>query len=113
MIIQERKKIMQTSFKKSITFLLALLVLVINAFGGTIIPVHAEATWETVGAAGFSTEATWFTSLALDHGTPYVAYVDGNNYSTATVMKFDGNDWTTIGAANFSARYLNDLAFTI
>ncbi len=35
--------------------------------------------------------------------TPYVAYGDRANSGKATVMKFDGNEWETVGTAGFSA----------
>ena len=59
-------------------------------------------TWEVVGTAGFSSEAEWFTSLAVDHGTPYMAYMDWDKGNKATVMKFDGNDWVAVGTPGFS-----------
>ena len=62
--------------------------------------------WAVVGSAGFSGARADYVSLAIDSsGTPYVAYMD---YSTspqykATVEKFDGSSWTTVGSAGFSA----------
>ena len=42
--------------------------------------------WETVGSAGFSAGAAFYTSLAFDSGIPYVAYTDVGNGWKATVM---------------------------
>jgi uncharacterized repeat protein (TIGR03803 family) len=65
------------------------------------------ATWETVGSAGFSQGAADFvyssTSIAIDSNDfPYVAYTDGANSSKATVMKWNGATWETVGSAGFS-----------
>jgi len=66
---------------------------------------HA-AGWVVVGSGGFSGAQADYISLAIDSGgTPYVAYMD---YSTspqykATVERFDGSSWTTVGSAGFSA----------
>uniref|UniRef100_UPI0040570860 thrombospondin type 3 repeat-containing protein n=1 Tax=Candidatus Electronema sp. TaxID=2698783 RepID=UPI0040570860 len=47
------------------------------------------ASWEQVGAAGFSAGAIMHTSLAFDSsGTPHVAYQDYANGCKASVMKF-------------------------
>ncbi|MGV8118949.1 MAG: hypothetical protein AB2L14_04205 [Candidatus Xenobiia bacterium LiM19] len=65
------------------------------------------SNWETVGTAGFSAGTAYYTSLAVydDGGTPvpYVAYQDSGNSSKATVMKFTGSNWETVGTAGFSA----------
>ncbi len=72
---------------------------------GTTNPVVASpnGTWETVGSAGFSAGTAYTTSLAIDSGTPYVAFNDGSNSSKATVMKYNGVSWETVGPAGFSA----------
>ena len=36
-------------------------------------------------------------------GTPYVAYEDYGNASKATVMKYTGGSWQTVGTAGFSS----------
>ncbi len=78
--------------------------------------------WVTVGRAGFSTGSIGYNpsnvpwalafSFAPD-GTPYVAYQDGTVSDKATVMKFDGTNWVTVGSAGFSAgfAYYASLAF--
>lgn len=60
--------------------------------------------WHAVGTAGFSAGAVWGnTSLAIDTtGTLYVAYGDGGNGNRATVMKYGGGSWQTVGTAGFS-----------
>ena len=45
-------------------------------------------SWETIGAPGISSGAVSFTSIAVENGTPYVAYKDETNSSKATVKKF-------------------------
>lgn len=44
--------------------------------------------WETVGNAKFSAGAASYTSLYVDHGTPFVAYTDNGNNGKATAAKF-------------------------
>ncbi len=58
-------------------------------------------SWVNVGNAGFSQGVANYTSLAIDNGTPYVAYMDNAN-SKATVMKYDGTSWVNVGNAGFS-----------
>ncbi len=59
--------------------------------------------WQTVGAAGFSTGAAYYISLAINNSTPYIAYADSSNAGKATVKKFDGSSWVTIGNEGFSS----------
>ena len=62
--------------------------------------------WVYVGNAGFSTGIVANTSLAFNPlGEPHVAYEDDSPVTAgrATVMKFDGSNWVTIGNAGFSA----------
>ena len=62
----------------------------------------AGGSWVTVGAGtgSYATGAS-YTSLAFaPDGTPYVAYQDESG--KATVVKFDGTDWVTVGGAGFS-----------
>ena len=67
-------------------------------------------SWELVGSAGFSEGQAEDISLAIDdNGTPYLAYRDwelislGVSTQKATVMKFDGTSWVTVGSRGFSA----------
>ena len=63
--------------------------------------------WNAVGSAGFSAGQADYTSLAFaPDGTPYVAYRDWLDLGTnqkATVKKFNGTTWVTVGTAGFSA----------
>jgi hypothetical protein len=45
-------------------------------------------SWEDVGTAGFSVGAVMGTSLYVDNGIPYVAFMDSSNDYKATVKKF-------------------------
>ena len=71
---------------------------------------RAEAVfrWHRVGEA-FSWGMVYSSSLALDSkGTPYVAY---QNYEfKATVAKFNGTSWVTVGVPGFSAGTANFLS---
>ena len=64
------------------------------------------SAWLTVGLAGFSAGAAAYTSLAFapDTSVAYVAYKDGGTSPAgkATVMRFDGSAWLTVGSAGFS-----------
>jgi hypothetical protein len=72
------------------------------------------SNWVTVGTAGFSAGTADYTSLALDSGnTPYVAYVADFNLGyggMATVSRYDGSNWVTVGTGSVSAglvRYMS------
>jgi hypothetical protein len=76
------------------------------------------SSWDTVGTAGFSAGGVTSTSIVVNSAdTPYVAYQVADptltNDLKATVMKFDGSSWITVGTAGFSdsAVYYPDLAF--
>ncbi|MFC1517499.1 LamG-like jellyroll fold domain-containing protein [Candidatus Margulisiibacteriota bacterium] len=65
-----------------------------------------SSSWETVGSAGFSTSAAFYTKIALDSsGVPYVAFADNSNGTRTTVMKFNGTSWDIVGSAGFSASF--------
>ena len=70
--------------------------------------MHVQA-WTTVGVADFSAGEADYVSLALHPttGEPYVAYIDGANNGSATVMTFKGSAWSTVGEAGFSASQAN------
>lgn len=67
---------------------------------------YLSGVWSAVGNTGFSANQVQTTSLAFaPDGTPYVAYQDmaTNNNWKATVKKFDGTSWVTVGNAGFTA----------
>ena len=63
-------------------------------------------SWVNVGSAGFSDGLATTPSIALSAtGTPYVIYGDYGdtiNVGSATVMKFNGISWVTVGSPRFS-----------
>ena len=64
------------------------------------------AEWGNVGEEGFSAGGnTAYLSLVFNPSTnePYVAYEDGGNSNKATVMKYSGSSWQTVGSEGFSA----------
>jgi len=64
------------------------------------------SSWVTVGDPDFSAGGVNHTSLAFaPDGTPYVAYQDSSTVDgyKATVMKFDGTSWVTVGNAGFTS----------
>ena len=63
-------------------------------------------SWITVGSAGFTSGAVYsmLRGFAIDSsGNPIVAYRDVANGYEATVMKWDGSAWNTLGPVAFSA----------
>lgn len=63
--------------------------------------------WVDVGNAGFASPMGCCANddigfLVDKTSTPYIAYVDSFNKNKATVMKFDGANWVTIGSTGFS-----------
>jgi WD40 repeat protein len=78
------------------------------------------ANWVSVRNANFSS-GSWaaYTSLAFSptDGEPYIAYEDCcmADSAKATLMKFDGTNWVTVGTPRFSAGHSADytsLAFS-
>src|SRR5690606_2069989 len=52
---------------------------------------------------GFSEGVVDYISLALDrNGYPYVAYKDAVHTRKATVQKFNGNHWESVGGPGFT-----------
>lgn len=77
-----------------------------NGYKATAMKFNGSA-WATVGLAGFSAGKAYGTSYSLvidSSGTPYVGYQDYSNSANgkATVMKFDGSSWTTVGTAGLT-----------
>lgn len=62
-------------------------------------------SWQTVGGAGFSTGAVNYnTSMAVDNNNNiYIAFQDVGNNKAATVMKFNGTNWSVVGSAGFTS----------
>ncbi len=82
----------------------------VNAIGNSaestpsnvIIAGESDSDWVLVGSKGFSAGDARQMMLVVDHGTPYLSYVDANNSDKATVMSYDGENWATVGTAGFS-----------
>ena len=62
-----------------------------------------NAQWQNIGTSAFSAGQAQYTSLAVDAGTPYVAYRDLANSNKCSVMKHDGSNWVYVGAPGISA----------
>jgi len=77
------------------------------------------SSWTTLGIAGFSDGEALFPSLAVyDNGSthiPYVAYQDGATTpaAKATVSRFSGSSWATVGAAGFSTGTIDGTSLKI
>ena len=64
------------------------------------------SSWDDIGAEGFSDDAAvqYISLYVYDNGAsgvPYVAYKQASD-NKATVMNFNGGDWSLVGAAGFS-----------
>jgi len=81
----------------------------INGYKATVMKFNGSS-WVNVGIAGFSGSGvssstpgtnTW---IAIDTGgTPYVVFGDGIVSNKATVMKFNGSSWVTVGTEGFTS----------
>ncbi len=75
--------------------------------------------WQQVGLPGFSDGRVAGVSLAINPktGQPWVAYTDviegSTNEGPATVMRFDGSNWVTVGPRGFTIEHIGftDLGF--
>jgi subtilisin family serine protease len=79
---------------------------------------YQNGSWQTVGTAGIGTgdvmSMMLFVSLALDSSDiPFIAYKDWGNDRKATVMKYAGGSWQTVGTAGFSEGYVNFLTLSL
>jgi hypothetical protein len=57
--------------------------------------------WQTVGAAGFSSDNPLYLAFDVDQGIPFVAYQDRAAGNKATAMKYEGA-WDVVGTAGFN-----------
>ncbi|MNU63579.1 Cellulosome-anchoring protein precursor [compost metagenome] len=62
-----------------------------------------DGSWVDVGNGGFSEGLISVPSIAVDHGTPYVAYSDQVHDGKLTVMKYNGDYWEPVGNPGFTA----------
>lgn len=89
-------------------------VMYLNEDGQAKLMKHGGSGWETVGNP---VEAdSWLDQplMELDGaGTPYVAYMDGDNDGKATMKKFNGSGWETIGQAGFTAGGAYSMSVTV
>lgn len=70
-------------------------------FPGYTVMKFIEGAWQLVGKRQFSTRGAYLSFFVSD-GVPFVSYEDYENSDKATVMKFDGTDWLTVGNAGFT-----------
>jgi len=69
-------------------------------------------SWTNVGTEKLNNTGGTM-SLYVYNGTPYVAFRDSINGYKATVKKFDGTNWVTVGNAGFSAATVDWLSISI
>ncbi len=70
-----------------------------------LIVSHMVAQWQIAGVAGFSNAVADYPFIAVNPLTnePYVVFRDSGHYAKATVMKYNGTNWDTVGNREFSA----------
>lgn len=71
----------------------------------------SQGQWSVVGSRGFTNSVADYSRIAVDkNNSPYIVFKDQANYAKASLMKFDGTNWTYIGSAAFSdsASYVNE-----
>ncbi len=77
-----------------------------GANGGVpVVMKYTGSAWSMVGGAALSASQAAFTSVSFaPDGTPYVAFADASidGIAKATVMKYTGSAWSTVGNAKFS-----------
>ncbi len=76
-----------------------------NLYKATVMKFNGTV-WENVGPAGFSAGVVWSDDISLKidrNGILYIAYTDNSSANKATVMKYNGTVWETVGSAGFSA----------
>jgi len=80
---------------------------------------YTGSSWSAVGKTRFGNlyNITFFyhsLDMAIDsNGIPYVVYSDAGNGNAATVMTFNGSNWTAVGIAGFSAGAVNYTSIAI
>jgi hypothetical protein len=52
-------------------------------------------------------------TLYVDNGTPYVAYEDTGNSHKATVMKYNGSSWASVGPVGFSSGIVFSISLSV
>ncbi len=96
----------QTVMKKMLQFSIAFALLLIC---GKVQAQNWEVVGEHIGITYNNTNSK--PSLAFSSiGEPYVAYEDIANSDKATVKRFDGTDWVTVGTAGFSESGAHDIS---
>lgn len=66
--------------------------------------VTEKGVWTPAGCPGFTSGRVFTTALVADTNDHiYVAYQDNGNSNKTSVQKYDGNNWTQVGAAGFSS----------
>lgn len=90
-----------------------------NSDRGISVMKYNGNSWDTVGArhgaSRFATNiVTDYVTLALNNnGVPYVAYQDPSNGYKATVVKYSGSQWDTIGGLSISSDQALNLSLTV
>ncbi len=88
-----------------------------SANGAKVTVMKYDGTsWVAVGGPGLSAGAALVGReyLSIDaSGQPYVVYGDGTNGNKATLKKFNGTTWVTIGGTGFSTGAARDATLTL
>jgi len=78
---------------------------------------YSGSSWVTVGLPDFTGNSAYYGSIALNSGTPYLAFEDGSTTPTqfeASLYMFNGSNWLALGGKGFSpgATAYESLAFS-
>ncbi len=76
---------------------------------------QSSGTWLLVGSRPLSPGSTFGGAvIAIDsQGTPFVAFADNTSSNRVTVMKYDGTQWTVVGAPDFTTGAVDYLSIAI
>ncbi len=74
-----------------------------------------DPVWQVLGGVPISNGVADYTSIEIGKGgTPYVVFKDINRSSKATMMKYSGSSWETVGNPGFTPGEINSyLSFTL
>lgn len=95
------------------------ILLILWAFIGvigfwTVANASGGGAWQVIENPDFSSSTVRTVPIVIDSSdTPYFAYQDGSNGNKATVMKYNGTDWLTVGIAGFSPNEATGLSLAL
>lgn len=81
-----------------------------NYYGPISVRKYTDGQWPLVGASNFTDSTTSYIGIAIaPDSMPYVTFQDEGDSGKASVMKFDGTNWSYVGARGFSIGYYTEI----